>query len=617
MRYRLSLTTACRAALALSIGFVVFLVYLPALKGGFVNWDDYDYVLQTSEIRSLDFGTIAWALTSFKVANWHPLTWISYSLDYHFWKLDPAGYHLQNMVLHALNVVILILLLYTLILRYKEADPVGVISPPSEYLKSFAFTASAVTGIFFGLHPVHVESVAWISERKDVLSAFFYLISAFFYIAYTGTGSGKNRLLLYSSSLLSFGLALTAKPTAVTLPAILLLLDFTCLKRPGPEKRPMRLKKVLLEKIPFLVFSAIDSVLTIYAQKSEGAIKTFSQYHPAERLFNSVRALGFYVLKMIFPFNLSPFYPYPERASTIYLGLISLFFVLCTGAYSFIAWKKGKRYWAGIWGFYIISLFPVIGIIQVGEQAAADRYMYIPGLGFSLLAGLCFVRFFRKFSKERPRRLRDGAAGIFVLFVIATGLALMTRVQISFWKDSRTLWSRAIELYPGAAAPYAERGFALLDYGDIQAAYADCDHAIKIAPFNAMALMCRAEASDRTGNYEKAISDYSSVIRIEPDNWEALNRRGMAYVNMREYGHAYADFMLVAQRNTKYADAYYNLSCLYSIQKDADGACFWLEKAIHAGFSDLLYIEHDKTLENIRGSACYQKVITKSRPAVP
>jgi hypothetical protein len=611
MRYRLSLETLYRTALALSIGVVVFAVYLPALHDGFVNWDDYDYVLQNREIRSLDFRTLRWALTSFEVANWHPLTWISYSVDYHFWKLDPAGYHLQSILLHVLNVIILMPVVYTLVLRGKMAKSPSPLNQPPEQLKSFAFSVSALTAIFFGLHPIHVESVVWISERKDVLSAFFYLISIFFYIVYTQADVKKIRMLSYGASLLAFGLALTAKPMAVTLPALLLLLDCTCLKRPGTEKTPPGLKKVLFEKTPFLLLAVIDSILTIYAQHSEGAIKTFAQFPPAERILNSVRAYGFYVFKMLFPLNLSPFYPYPKGPSSPWLGITSLLFILSLCAYCFVAWKKGKRYWAGILGFYMVSLLPVIGIIQIGEQAAAVRYTYIPGLGFSLLAGLGFSRFFHRFSKDRQGHLFAGAAGICLVFLIAAGLSVISRVQISYWKDSRTLWSRAIELYPYAARPYAERGLALLDFGDIKAAYADCDHAIKTAPYDPMALMCRAEAAGDMGNHESALADYSSVIRIEPDNWEALNRRGMVYVNMREYAHAYADFISIVKKNANYVDAYYNLACLYSVQKEVEGACFWLERAINAGFSDFPFIENDKTLDNIRVSSCYQKIVKK------
>ena len=328
---------------ALLVAVVVFCVYIPALHNGFVNWDDDHYVYENPYIQSFGPGVFSWAFTKFYAANWHPLTWISHSLDILFWGLNPEGHHLTNNIFHSANTVIVILLAMKLLQVYEEKSGSGFFGD-----RRVLLVASLITGILFGLHPLHVESVAWVAERKDLLCAFFFLLSILAYAGYAGAeGAGRAGLSAvwrnknYLLALSFFLLALLSKPMAVTLTLVLLIIDWFPFGRPGKGET---FKSVLLEKTPFLVLSLTSSIITILAQRSGSAIRSLGMMPLHERVLVGIKAIALYLWKMAFPADLVPFYPYPKEVSfvslqylvpVLFVAAITVFFLVLSGRRKF------------------------------------------------------------------------------------------------------------------------------------------------------------------------------------------------------------------------------------------------------------------------------------------
>ena len=294
------------------VSLVTLVVFLPALGNDFVNWDDYQYVYENSHIQSSLRNVPEWAFSSFYAGNWHPLTWLSHALDYTIWGLKPFGHHLTNNVLHALNAMLVVFLCMRLLESYRSRKIADGLAVPS-IDKRGILIAGATTGLLFGVHPVHVESVAWVSERKDILCALFFCLSIFSYIGYAD-GAGNRRMLVlrpfnkhYLFSLLFFICALLSKPMAVTLPVVLIILDWY------PFQRIQSLRTfgtVVMEKVPFFVLSIASSVITVLAESRGDHIVPFEASSFPARLMISFDAIFSYLRKMLLPLGLNPFYPY-------------------------------------------------------------------------------------------------------------------------------------------------------------------------------------------------------------------------------------------------------------------------------------------------------------------
>lgn len=408
---------------AIIIAAITFTVYLPALQNYFVKaWDDADYVYDNKNIRAIDSNFLKWDLTAVVMANWHPLTMFSHALDYAVWGLNPWGHHLTNILFHTANTF----LVFVLAARLIEC---GLTQNSRLETRNFSLIAASVTALLFGLHPLHVESVAWISERKDVLSAFFFLSSIIAYLNYVRS---KN-LMPYVLSLVSFILALLGKPMAVSLPIVLLLLDFYPLNRLGTELRSGTAKVVLLEKMPFYVMSFIFSLIAIWTQHSSKAMASLEQIPLVMHLFTAPYSYIFYLSKMLFPFNLSPLYPYP-RLMTI-LSFKYMAPIVLLPAITFICVKEAKRtrLFLGIWLYYILTLLPVIGVVQIGKQMAADRYAYLPSVGPFLLFGIAMEHLFKR-RPGRPYLIP------IILMLLSLMLIFNTIKQIGIWHDSMSFW---------------------------------------------------------------------------------------------------------------------------------------------------------------------------------
>ncbi len=465
---------------AFFIALITVVVYLPSLFNDFVNWDDNEYVYDNPHIRILNVQFIKWMFTSFHSSNWHPLTWLSHSLDYAFWGLTPLGHHLTSIVLHGLNTFLVFILTISLInlAISKKQDP-GKFE--GNFLLDFErfLPAAATTAILFGLHPLHVESVAWISERKDLLCAFFFLLSLRLYLNYVSNHQPGKKMKLYGSSLGFFLLALMSKPMAVTLPAVLLLLDVYPLQRINLRPAQSSLRRILIEKLPFFGLSMGTILLTLLAHKS--AMPSMELFPLSVRILVAVRAIGFYLVKMVFPFKLAPLYPYPADISFGAPGIILSFLTISGFTFFCIrAWLKNQKFWGAASLFFLVTLLPVLGIIQVGEQAAADRYTYLPSLGPFLLIGLGVA--FLNQGLSIQLKIKRLWIRFVLLGIILVPASLITVKQISVWKDSLSLWNAVLKVYPTSYRAYFTRGNYYYEKGLLKEALVNNDKTVTFSP---------------------------------------------------------------------------------------------------------------------------------------
>jgi hypothetical protein len=522
--------------IAVIIAMTAFCIYLPTLQSDFTNWDDDNYVTENPNIQSLDARMIKWAFTQFYESNWHPLTWISHGVDVLLWGLNPAGHHLGNNILHALNTFLVIMLLLRL-LRIAESR-----RPFFNDEKAMIITA-ATAGILFGIHPLHVESVAWIAERKDLLCGFFFLMSLMAYAGYAGVSHDDQNLFsgfsnrYYLLALAFFLLALLSKPMAVTLPVILVVLDWYPFGRINDRKS---LKVVITEKIPFILLSLTSSIITVSAQQSAGTMISLAHLPVMHRIFVSIKVIILYLGKMILPFHLVPFYPYPKNVDFLSFNyLLPLVLVLGITIAAVILAPK-RRLWLALWSIYAIMLLPVIGIIQVGVQEMADRYTYLPSIGPFLLAGLGASWLYKKSQSANHGAKR--ALGIAMVSLVLLALSYRTIVQIGIWKDSMTLWNYVIAKKPECGTAYNHRGLVYGMAGDYERALDDFRRAVTFEPNDARAHHNLGATYDRLGRYTEAFEEYSRAIELKPDSAEPTGNRAVLFLRAGDVQSAMIDF---------------------------------------------------------------------------
>jgi tetratricopeptide (TPR) repeat protein len=542
------------------VSLIVFLVYLPALQNGFVNWDDNKYVYDNPNIRSLDGRFFEW-IFGFHASNWHPLTWISHATDYALWALNPSGHHLSSIILHSLNTFLVALLIFRIIYNAKLLSAGKASDRESQYRT--ALTASVIAASLFGLHPLHVESVAWISERKDVLCTFFALLSLIMYVQFVVREEQYERRY-YLAGFFFFALALMSKPMAVTLPAIFMLMDIYPFGR-FSFRMTRENMTILGEKVPFIILSLVSTVLTVMAQRTGGAIEPFAAYPLGTRILVASKAVVFYLSKMIFPAGLSPYYPYPKNVSLFPLEFAApVLFFLAISILCVIAWKKGKKVFLAVWVYYLVTLLPVIGIVQIGQQAAADRYTYIPSIGIFLLAGLGVSAGIEKIHSRFPALFggRRTALALPVILIISL-MGVLTIHQISIWKDSLTLWNAELRRFPGVYTAYVSRGLAYSDMGDYNRAISDFGQAIGLKPDNPLLYMNRGAIRKKIRDYAHALEDYNTAVKLDPWLTPVYYDRGSLFLATGNYERALADFDTVIRLTPRDAEAYYNRGIAY------------------------------------------------------
>lgn len=448
-----------------------FMIFFTAKNNLFVALDDYAYIVNNPNITTFSWNTVVWSFTSVYEGNWHPLTMLSLALDRYLWGLNPFGFHLTNIITHCCSVFCSCFLFSHLL---REGCSRGI--------SERAIVISAVTAsLFFGIHPLRVESVVWASERKDVLCLFFIITSLLMYIRYTFKLSSDIKIPFwrrreYLYSLILAALAILSKPTAVSLPLILCIIDWHPLRLISHR---VTLSKSMVEKIPFFVLSIIGAVSTMYAQQI--AMNHAPVVGILSRLLVACKALLFYLAVTIWPAGLTAFYIHPGEVSSYALAEYSIYFVsVLLISVTVILMGRHSRYLIALWLFYIVTLTPMLGLIQVGGQWAADRYSYLPSLGLALLWG-GGVAFLIDIVQSR----KSSVMAILVLILAACQIAffsIQTVRQITVWRNTETLATRIIDNTPHlSGSPYLARAIYRNETGQHQLALEDVGEAMKIA----------------------------------------------------------------------------------------------------------------------------------------
>jgi tetratricopeptide (TPR) repeat protein len=445
----------------------------------FIAYDTASYLTHNPEVlRGLTWEGVRWAFTTFYAANWHPLTWLSHMLDVELFGLRPGPHHLVNAAFHCANACLVVLVLARL-----TGDVVR----------------SAAVALLFALHPLHVESVAWIVERKDVLSGFFGLLCLWFWIDFARTA----RAPAYAAALLCFAAGLMSKPMLVTWPFVLLLLDVWPL-----ERTSLGARRLAVEKLPFLVLAASSSVVTFVAQHSGGAVQSLASYPLSVRVANAIDAYGGYLAKTFWPAGLTFYYPHTGAE----LGAPRT--IACAVGIAAITWiaiaRVQRAPWLLVgWLFFLGTLVPVIGIVQVGEQAMADRYTYLPLLG--VFVALVWTAGEWARAHERFRRAVVGAAAI-----ACAALGWLAWRQAGRWRDTETLCAHALAVDPQNHIAHDLLGLVLVERGELDAALVELREAIRIEPKDVGALVNLAAVYTRQGRLADAEDAYRGAIALSP-----------------------------------------------------------------------------------------------------
>jgi hypothetical protein len=554
--------------LAGSVSLIAFAVYLSTLQNEFVEWDDSTYVIENPYIRSFNIFFFRFAFFQFYASNWHPLTWISHALDYAIWGLNPLGHHFTNNILHAINSFAVVVLVARIMQAYRERTPVhGASASPDE---RGILIASGVTGLLFGLHPVHVESVAWVAERKDLLCALFFLLSMMMYTSYVNVVKNEtdqkgsispvfNKQYLFTLGF--FVLALLSKPMAVTLPFVLLILDWY------PFRIIQSLKTcrtALVHKLPFIALTVVSSIVTLLAQRTTGAIASMEAIPLSTRVLVAAKSLIVYVWKMTMPLNLIPYYPYPENISAFSSGyLLSLFLAVGITAICVVAARRQKL-WLSLWGYYVLTLVPVLGIVQVGGQAMADRYTYLPSLGPFLAVGVAAAWSTSRVNSLRRWKLTVTIISSALAILLLVAMSYITVKQVRIWRNSIDLWNYVILKEPEKIPLiYYSRGIAFKKLGQRDKAVEDFDTAIATDPTYYQAYNYRGILYGEAGSFDKAIEYFNTAIAINQNYANAYANRGFTYAFIGQYHRALEDYNKAIELNERFTEAYRNRGNIY------------------------------------------------------
>jgi tetratricopeptide (TPR) repeat protein len=559
---------------------LTFVVYGPARNGKLTNWDDDRYITNNIDITSFKKYKSN-LLTKPYQGNYHPLTMLSYTYDYSIGKLNPKVYHRTNIILHLVNSALVFWLVILLI-----GNP----------------EVALVCGILFGIHPLHVESVAWVSERKDVLYGLFFLASLIAYAKYLKANEAK----FYILALVLFICSLLSKGMAVSLTVTLFAIDYLF-------QRNLLNKKVLLEKIPFFLLSIAFGLIAVYVQELDPSKAAPLKTPFYEKVIYAGHNLTHYVYKLFIPIKLAIFYPYPEKDNGVlpwhyYIipVLTILFLITC-----FVMLVKNKKPYAKqilfCILFFVINIALVLQLLPVGDAIMADRYSYIPSIGLFLLIGLSY-----KYLSENKPQLKNSLAALLAVFCLALSYLAYQRCEV--WKDSISIWTDEIEKFPNQSFAYNNRGIvkyelndlkgALADYekciqldpstqraynnkgiieainGDYQAAIKDFDKAIKGNSDYADAYKNRGKAKFEIKDYKGTVEDYASYLKFNPVHHEVYANKGLAEFHMKEYKNAILDFNKAIEIAPEFIDPYINRGMSKAALQDFQGAINDYDKVV-------------------------------------
>lgn len=537
-------------------------IYNSVARHPFVNYDDDRYVTDNPQVRAgLTWDTVKWAFTTDAEANWHPLTWISHALDCQLFRLNPAGHHYVNLLIHAANVVLLFLLLW------RATGHVG---------------RSAMVAALFALHPINVESVAWVAERKNVLSMLFFLLGLDAYRRY----AEKPGTARYGIVALFFACGLMAKPMVITLPFVLLLWDYWPLRRmalgTGSPGQPFA--RLMLEKTPLILLSLVSAVITMKAQSVGGALRSVVDYPLSVRIENALVSYGRYVWLAVWPVNLGPMYPHPGDRLAMW-RFVAATALLCTVTALVVILRRVRAPLVG-WLWFLGTLVPMIGLIQVGRQALADRYAYLPFVGLFIMAvwgaGTLVERC------KIPMHWPAIAGGI-----VLAALAFATHRQLNYWSDNVTLWSHTIAITHDNSVAQDNLGGALIEEGKIDEAMPHFEAAAKIDPSDPIADLNLASYQIGQGNPQSAIAKLERVVKSITDprvEASAYSNLGVAYARLHDDERARENYQAAVERDPGRPQPWIGLGLLSQKHGDMARAIEAYSRAVNIQPSDVGYL---------------------------
>jgi Flp pilus assembly protein TadD len=555
----------------------IWLVFGQTLRHDFVNFDDDEYVYNNAQVTpGLTLHGIAWAFTTASSAYWHPLTWLSHMLDCQLWGLHAGGHHLTNVLLHSANAVLLFLVLR----RMTSLHPgTGTGAPararPGSSTPADALWCSAFVAAVFAIHPLDVESVAWVAQRKNVLSTFFWLLTMGAYVGYVVKPDWRR----YALVMICYGLGLMSKPMLVTLPFVLLLLDYWPLERiviaqgadGGSVPRPLRqAARLAFEKVPLLLLAVVSSVVTYLGQKNLSSVTTLKESPLGVRLAKvSVNYVG-YLRDTIWPENLTVLYPYPPTFS---VATVALCVLLLAGISLLVLWSiRSKPYLAVGWFWFVGTMVPVIGLVQVGNTPVADRFTYVPQIGLYLMGAWAV----RDLTVSWCRRQWQFAAAV----VVISALMVRASIQTSYWRNSESLWTHVLACNPENVHAHGNLGNALLQKGEVDEAIHQFQKALQIKPNDAEIHNNLGNALLQKGEVDEAITHFQKALQIKPDDAEIHNNLGNALLQKGEADKAIVHYQKALQIKPDDAEIHYNLGNVLFQKGETDEAITHFQKAL-------------------------------------
>ncbi len=519
---------------------LTFLAYTPAIQNGFV-WDDTPYLLANSIVQNFNLKDI---FSEYVLGNYHPVTIFVLAAEHQLFGLNPKGYHVVAILLHLLNTV---LVYFT----FKK-------------LTSKTIVALVVT-LLFGIHPLHVESVAWIAQLKDLLYTFFFLLSYFYYLKYL---DDKYKQFLWISLGL-FLLSVLSKAMAVCLPVLLVLTDFY-------KNRKWNNISVLMEKAPYFIISLLFGILAIFAQEASDAIASNESYTFFHRMLFASYGFINYIVKLILPYGLSPFYPYPilENGSVPVHFYIYFVSALAMVAVIFYSLKNTKVTFFGF-GFFIITIFLVLQLLPVGDAIMADRYSYVPSLGIFFILATMFNFLWEKTKYKM--------AGLGVLILFSGFYSFKTMQQCKVWENELTVWNTVIDQYKTASVAYNNRGMASRGIAGPEEILKDFNKSIALNPNNFHAYNNRGNLLTSIKKMDEAIASFNQAIELNPDFHEAYNNRGVVFSQQNQHEKALVDFQKSVEIAPNYTEGIVNIGISYLFLQQTEKACLEFQKAKNLG----------------------------------
>ncbi len=518
--------------LSLALVLLTVLAYLPVRGNAFINFDDNHYITDNPHVKAgLGWETVQWAFTTYDAANWHPLTWLSHALDCQLFGLNPAGHHFVNLLLHGFNAVFLFLILQS--------------------LTGFTWRSLMVSALF-AVHPLNVESVAWAAERKTILSTLFFLLAIWAYTRYVHR-PGTGRYLEVAGF---FALALMSKPQVITFPFVLLLLDYWPLGRmsfatpAGPKSvagiEHRSFKWLLFEKLPLLGLSAVSAIITLLAQRSGHAVRTVVEYSWGSRIETAIVSYAAYVRDSFFPRHLAPIYPHADGLLATWGVLLAAGILIALSAYAAAKRKRAPYLLVG-WLWFLATLVPMIGLVQVGEQARADRYMYISLIGILVACIWGVAEVFDRYKVSTAWRASACAAIVAVLSVV-------TFQQIGHWRDSETLWNYTMSVTDRNFMAEDNLAQELAHQGRTKEALVHFHNVLNLHDWQPSELIAFGMYEQRQGYAADAILQYKRALSHTSDSETRsveLSNIGSAYLDLKDLEHARQSFDQALESNAK------------------------------------------------------------------